>query len=30
MLVSAANQSSSEILFKTYSYSNGKMEENVV
>lgn len=30
MLISAANQTNSEILYKTYSYSNGKMEENVV
>lgn len=30
MLVSAANQTNQEILYKTYSYSNGKMEENVV
>ena len=30
MLVSAANQTNQEILYKTYDYSNGKMNENIV
>lgn len=30
MSVSAINHTNNEILYKTYSYSNGKMEENVV
>ena len=30
MLVSAANQTNQKILYKTYDYTNGKMEENIV